>query len=139
MCSIHVLSWRHVRAALFLLTTGLLLAGCGSHKQTGKVSGKVKYKGQPVTAGTVNFHAAGTGMASSAPLDGEGNYTFQEAFEVGTYKVYFLPPVPQQLPPGTPIKKVSFELPPKFQDPVQTPVSKEVKAGTNDFPIDLTN
>jgi hypothetical protein len=51
--------------------------------------------------------------------------------------VYVQPPLPEQLPPGQVSKKPRLDLPPKYQDPAQTPVSKEVKAGPNTIPIDL--
>jgi hypothetical protein len=130
---------RSPRRAGALLLPGLLLflAGCEG-VPAGTVAGTVKYKGAPVTAGTVNFYDPGKGNASQGALDGSGNFTLQGSLAAGTYKVYVQPPVPEQLPPGQVPKKVPrLTLPPKYQDPAQTPVSREVKAGSNTFTIEL--
>jgi len=49
----------------------LLAVGCGS--RTGDVSGKVLYKGKPLSGGSVTFfHSKG---ASSSRIDNDGSYT----------------------------------------------------------------
>ena len=122
-----------------LLIAILAMVGCGGAKPEGMVSGKVTYKGSPLANGVVNFHAPEKGTASQANLDSNGAFKLPGTLPAGNYKVFVLPPVPQQLPPGTAQPKVDFSLPPKFQDPGQTPVTKEVKAGPNDFTIDLAD
>lgn len=128
------------RCAVYaLLVPGvfLILVGCSSGPQTGTVTGTVKYKGAPVAAGTINFHS-GKGSGSQGTLDASGNFTLAGNLEVGEYKVYIQPPVPEPAPPGTPLKKVpKLDLPPKFMDLGQTTVKREVKAGANNFVIDL--
>jgi len=110
--------------------------GCGGSPE-GTVQGKVTYKGAPLGAGVVNF-LSDKGRAATADLDSSGAFKMSGPLPVGNYKVFVTPPTPKQLPPGTPPEKtVPFNLPPKLQDPAQTPVTKEVKAGPNDFPIDL--
>lgn len=123
--------------ALLLPGVFLILAGCAG-KPAGTVTGTVKYKGAPVTAGSVNFFDPGKGSGAQGALNESGNFTIPGSLDAGTYKVYIQPPSPEQLPPGSKPKKVArFDLPPKYQDPTQTPVSKEVKAGPNTIPIDL--
>jgi hypothetical protein len=56
---------------------------------------------------------------------------------VGTYKVYLQPPLPHQLPPGTAAAPVEYDIPRAFQDPVQTPVTQDVKAGSNTIVIEF--
>ncbi len=130
-------SSRRAASALLLPGMFLVLTGCGE-KPAGTVSGTVKYKGTPVTTGTVNFFNPGKGTASQGALDSSGNFTLQGSLEEGTYKVYIQPATPEQLPPGVAPKKIQrLDLPPKYQDPAQTPVSREVKAGPNNFIIDL--
>jgi len=135
-------TFSHTRRAvgvLLLVGAALALAGCKG-KPTGSVSGKVTYKGQPLTTGEVQFYAPEKGAGAGGKLDGSGNYTLQGAIDVGTYKVYVQPPVPEQLPPGTPPPKAApFNIPPKYQTPQSTPLTKEVKAGNNDIPIDITD
>jgi hypothetical protein len=58
-----------------LTFTLLFLVGCGgSKKAPAKVSGKVTYKGAPVTGGNINFHSKGSGVYSYN-LTMEGTYT----------------------------------------------------------------
>jgi hypothetical protein len=137
MLSIRVTPSCRAAAALLLPGVLLILAGC-TGKPTGVVSGTVKYKGAPVTAGVVYFYDPTTGQAAPGQLDDSGNFKLDAPLLAGTYKVYLNPPIPEQLPPGqAPKKAPRFDLPPKYQDPAQTPVSKEVKAGANTIPIDL--
>lgn len=125
-------------AVPFLAGMLLIQVGCSSGKPAGTVSGTVKYKGAPVTTGSVNFFATDKGTASAAPLDGSGKFTLPGTLEVGTYKVYIQPPVPEQLPPGKAPKNVArLTIPPKYQDLGQTPVTKEVKEGANTIEIEL--
>lgn len=129
---------RRVPAAPIFAGLLLALTGCSAGKPEGTVSGTVKYKGAPVTVGTVNFFSAEKGSASEAPLDGSGNFKLAGGLEVGTYKVYIQPPIPEQLPPGKAPKSVArLTIPPKYQDLGQTPVTREVKEGPNTFVIEL--
>jgi len=132
-------SRRRVLGASLLLVAALsvlLLAGCKG-KPTGTVSGKVTYKGQAVTTGSVNFFAPEKGIGADAKLDSSGKFTLSQPLEAGTYKVYVTPPLPEQLPPGSTAKPAPFDVPKKYQDAVTTSVSKEVKPGPNDIPIEL--
>ncbi len=129
---------RRVVGMLLFSATLLVLVGCTTERPNGTVKGTVKYKGSPVTTGSVNFYDPAKGAASQGTLDSSGNFTLPGTLEVGTYKVYLQPPIPEQLPPGkAPAKKARFDVPPKYQDPSQTPVKKEVKVGPNEIPIDL--
>lgn len=65
------------RVAAALLFVPVLVAGCTSSHQSGStVSGKVTYKGQPVTSGTITFHrtAAEQAGAYPYPLKSDGTY-----------------------------------------------------------------
>jgi hypothetical protein len=69
-----------VRPLLFFSLCAALLAGCSSEPETAKVSGKVTYKGQPVTGGQMYFYPAeGGGLPGSITPD-------------GTYAIVGLPP-----------------------------------------------
>jgi len=121
-----------------ILVGGLLaLAGCGG-KTVGSVSGKATYKGEPVTSGSVVFTNPAKGVAADGQLDGSGNYSIKD-LEAGTYKVSLSPPQVEQLEPGKTPKKVTFNVPKKYLDSVTTPISKEVKAGKNDIPVEITD
>jgi hypothetical protein len=127
------------RAGGVLLAALVVLAGCQTKASPATVSGKVTYKNQPLTSGFVNFYMPEKGIAAQGAIDADGNYKLQGDIVAGTFKVYVQPPLPEQLPPGQVSKRPPFNVPPKFQDPGQTPVTKEVKAGTNNIPIDLTD
>jgi len=63
-------------ATLFLLTLGVTL-GCSSNKSNpAEVSGKVTYKGEPVTGGTIVFYTANG--AYSAGLLSDGTYSLTD-------------------------------------------------------------
>jgi len=90
-------------------------------------------------AGTVTVGASGvTANSITFNAPGSGNYTLSGTLDAGKYKVYVQPPLPEQLPPGQVSRRPPFNVPPRFQDPQQTPISKEVKAGPNDIPIRLS-
>src|SRR5687768_8918917 len=51
--------------------------GCGkSGPAVGQVSGKVTYKGAPITEGMVSFYSAGANYGADARLDKEGRFEF---------------------------------------------------------------
>jgi len=127
------------RAGGVLLAALVVLAGCQTKAPPATVSGKVTYKNQPVTSGSVNFYMPEKGIASQGDIDASGNYKIQGEIIAGKFKVFVTPPLPEQLPPGHVNKRVPFAVPMKFQDPAQTPITKEVKAGANDIPIELTD
>jgi hypothetical protein len=116
--------------------SSLALGGC-QDQPAGTVSGKVSYRGKPVTTGSVNFYAPEKGVGATAELDSSGAFTIKEPLDAGNYKVYFLPPPPQQLPPGQKARQVTFGVPRKYQDASSTPLSREVKTGENEFPLEL--
>lgn len=121
-----------------LVLAMVLLVGCQGGKPKATVKGKVTYKGVAVTTGSVNFFLPSKGAGVSANLDANGQFVFTEPVEPGSYKVFVQPPVLEPLPPGSKSKREPYNIPPKFQDATQTPISKEVKAGDNDIPVELT-
>ncbi len=135
---VRVGPWRFLPSAL-LLGAVLALVGCRG-KLAGTVSGKLSYKGEAVTTGSVNFYAPDKGVGALAPLDSSGAFKFSTPLPPGTYKVYVQPPPPEQLPPGSPVKKApSLAIPPKYLDASTTTLTLEVKAGQNEFPIELAD
>ena len=130
---------RRALGSLLLLGAILVAVGCERKVPEGTVSGKVTYKGKAVTTGSVNFTDSQKGIGSQGPLDGSGNYTIPDPLQVGTYKVFIQPPIPEQLPPGTPPKKPGVAIPSKYQDAGKSTLSFEVKAGKNDINIELTD
>ena len=130
---------RRAAWAPILLGLFLGLAGCSGPTE-GTVSGKVTYKGNPVTEGIVNLSAPEKGLASEANLDSSGAFKLPGSLPLGNYKISLQPPRPQQLPPGSPAPKAAnLAIPTQYQDANRTPLTRDVKAGSNDFSIELTD
>jgi hypothetical protein len=55
----------------------VVVFGCGQSRTPSKVSGKVTYKGQTVSAGTISFHRQGKDQSGvySYPLNSDGTYS----------------------------------------------------------------
>jgi len=128
-------------AAGFLLSALVFTtAGCGNNakKEAASVSGSVKYRGKPLTAGSVNFIST-TGSAGQGMLDESGNYKI-EGLEAGPeYKVYIGAPVPGQFAPGTkaPTAPPKFDVIPKYLQPESSGFKTSLKPGPNEYPIDI--
>jgi hypothetical protein len=125
------------------LNLGLLLAlfaitGCGDGgPATTKVSGKISYKGKPVTSGDLNLYGKANGTGAVAKITAEGTYAFSDALPAGTYAVFITPAPPEPVAPGkaaTP--KATALVPTKYTTQAST-FTLEVKAGIKDYPIDL--
>ncbi len=87
-----VFSSRACAYLVLFLTVGLVTAvGCGSPpEQPIAVSGKVTFKGEPVTEGTVQFIDDATGRGAQAELGADGAYN--ASLIAGNYKVLVAPP-----------------------------------------------
>lgn len=64
-------------AGVLLLATAVSLTGCssGNKEYPSQVSGKVSYKGTPVTGGIITLYTA-TGTPFQAPISNKGTYMF---------------------------------------------------------------
>jgi hypothetical protein len=99
-----------VALAALLLQAG---PGCGGGPVT--VRGTVKFEGQPVTEGTVQFNDEKTGSGAEAELQPDGTYT--ATLPTGSYKVIILPPLVVESAGGMPdprYKKVR-NIPEKYR------------------------
>lgn len=150
------------------LTAGMMLAsvGCGEKKNTLKteeVEGVVTLDGAPVPDATVTFVPVemGKGATATGITDAEGKYrltavapgfspqpgsgTLPGEYNVGVVKVK-LPehptsteqamPKPGQRPQNS---AMTYVVPQKFENPLNSGIKKSVKEGKNDIPIDLTS
>jgi hypothetical protein len=131
--------------ALFLLILATL-SGCGQ-SQSGTVTGKVTFNGEPVGAGTVAFYGTGD-KAAIAALRPDGTY---EAVGVplGEVKVTVTTPPPPPAPevaannPMMRKKKVTVptakgtSLPPKYASATTSQLTLTVTEGTQTFNIPL--
>jgi hypothetical protein len=140
-------------AALTLAAT----AGCSPKKQKGVLSGKVTYKGQSLQGGILILHPTGEGGSPyQIPLKGDGTFTVSDV-PPGQYKVtvqvarrsnpvgsFNMGKVPagSTLPPDMEEKMKKqlpaeasggaagpTDLPAKYTDPNQTPLTMKVEVG----------
>src|SRR5690348_7041174 len=119
---------------LALLAPALLLAGCAGQ---GQVSGKVKYKGQPLPVGTITFYDGKNNAVSSA-IAQDGSYSVEKV-AAGPVKVSLVMPLPvymmgEKPPPGP----KPPTLPAKYQDQNKSGLDFKVEAGpqTHDFNLE---
>jgi hypothetical protein len=134
------------RAAPFLLL--LAAAGCGN---TGTVSGRVTYKGEPVPGGVITFYGA-NGRTDSGRIEADGRYAVYQA-PLGEVKVTVVRPKvgppprvfkgrePPRHPDAAgsapaPSDKVMI-LPDRFKDPSTSGLTVTVKGGSQTTDIDL--
>jgi hypothetical protein len=137
-----------------LLALGLAvqaLLGCG--QPAGSVSGKVTLKGQPMAGGTVTFLGADDRGASS-PIEPDGTYTVSRV-AVGVARIAVSPPAsgpalpkgvkmdpgkmgaPAGAAPADPPGGKKVFIAEQYQDPTKSGLTYEVKAGRQDYNIDL--
>lgn len=129
-------------AALACLTLATL--GCGRGEVLGKVSGQVKFQGQPVTEGVILFSNAEKGVHITADLNKDGRYVVEMAkgygLPLGDYQVTISPPLPDT-PPVGPIPKVKVkeypDIPPKYRRAETSGLTMTVRAGENPFDVDM--
>jgi hypothetical protein len=113
------------------------LVSCAG-EPTGGVSGKVTYKGAPVTAGSISLHMASKGVAQDAKLDGSGTFVMVQPLPAGTYDVSYVPPTPEPTDPAKgPPRPLTSIVPKRYNDPKTSGISVEVKGGTNEIPIEF--
>jgi hypothetical protein len=112
-----------------VLLPGLLAAGCGN---TGTVSGKVSYKGQPLGGGTILFVAPGQKTVKSA-IAPDGSYTIS-GIPAGTIKIAVetksaQPPDPEALRRAFPGLPKGAPLPPEAANNPHFKTGPENKGG----------
>jgi len=108
---------------------------CNSSDPRGSVIGKVTYNGESIDGGELNIISK-AGVAATSKIDAAGAYRIEGALKPGEYSVYVNPPMPPQLPPGTPIPPApEFKVPARFRDPRLSGVTITIKPGKNDIPV----
>lgn len=142
---------------LFAPSFALLLAAClgcdGSALHP--VTGTVTHQDKPVDGASVIFTPVGEGIAANATTDANGKYTLMTAGKpganAGDYKVTVTkvsggPGDTASMKPedmakmaqsGGGMKARTQVLPPVYGSVTTTTLQATVKAGTNDFPLDL--
>jgi hypothetical protein len=135
-------SRRPLQCCSFVLIA--LLAGCGD-SSIGKVSGKVTFRGQPVSEGRISFTSkAEGGGGADATLNTDGTYrivTDDGGLKVGEYEVTVFPAIihdtsdPHTPPVG--VEKPADNIPKKYWNPKTSGFTATVKPGKNTFEFDM--
>jgi hypothetical protein len=132
---------------LVLLVGALVMAGCGSAR--GTVTGKVTMGGKAVPLAMVTFHGkdsqgkdvqrnATTGLDGSYHVTGvpAGDMTVTVENVNSAANISVPPPKGLDIKAGDPIPPTA--IPKKYLALTTSPLKYTVKAGSQDFPIDLT-
>jgi len=133
----------------------LMLSGCGGHEGLAPVSGKVTYKGQPVTQGEISFVPEDSGnRGAHGMLDAQGNYQLStydpgDGAYVGKHRVAIVSVGPDKPVPAKRKGKMMDEemqgsgnplIPKRYFSPATSKLTAEVAAGkNNEIPFDLTD
>jgi hypothetical protein len=131
------------------MAVGLLSAGCGSSgPQMASVSGKVTYKGQPLTKGSVSFVSTDPARPNaSGAIQSDGSYTLQtrepgDGAQLGDYKVSVTDIDPEAYNtalPGEAPKLPKSAIPQKYENPETSGITQKVVSGSNKVDITLTD
>jgi len=120
----------------------VLAAGCGKSK--GTISGTVKYKGTPLTSGTIIFRSP-DGYTDSTAINSKGEYTLAN-FPVGKAKITVATqPYEKETPSGEPSRRRATRkpvanfvaIPKKYSDPEQSDLTCTVESGSNQHNVEL--
>jgi hypothetical protein len=127
------------RAAALALLAAAALAGCHSNKPL-TITGKVTYKGQPLSSGIVRFFF-GTDHQSMATIEPDGSFAATD-IPPGPVKVT-VEPDPQAAKhrsmgggANEPAPK-PVAIPPKYADPKTSGLEYTIKPGTNNLDVKL--
>jgi hypothetical protein len=130
-----------VAVSIFLVTVN---TGCGhtpgTEKPRGEITIKITNGGAPVPEGQVDLANEETGEGGGGPLDATGTATI-EMVALGSYTVTVNPPPQEPVAPGmdqaSAQPKEYANIPAKVRKIQTSPLTVEVKSGTNEFTFDL--
>jgi len=115
-------------------------AGCGrGAPPTGSISGRVTYRGKPITSGMVLLLSEEMGIGATGELDAHGSYRIPP-LQTGDYKVAITrppQPEPHELDGGAPMVDLSVDLPRELTSPLSSGLSTTVAEGHNTLDFDL--
>ena len=149
---------RFLSVASLLLTSGLLGCSGGDKQAPATVSGSLSYNGQPVKAGTMQFHTA-DGVPYSAQIAPDGTYTATDlptGEMVVTVETESINPnkaapkggdaarrmkmqVQQPAPGTTTAGDLYVKIPRKYADPKSSPLKVTLERGRQTYDFTLTD
>jgi hypothetical protein len=114
--------------------------GCGG-PFTGEVAGKVMYKGEPLPGGIVTISHP-DGRVAKCTIHEDGSYSIRDApggeVTITVQTVPRIPGVPGLSEPVYPAGKY-VKIPDKYAKPSQSGLHLQVRRGSQEFPIELTD
>lgn len=130
-----------------VLAGWLLCSGCGDDLHsgpTGSVTGKVSYRGTPLTGGFISLYCPETGHTAASAIQTDGQYSIMYAngplIGVGRYQVSVTPPLPPIHEPGEPViveKTSGPRIPKKYLEFLTTDLTIDVVEGPQTINIEL--
>jgi hypothetical protein len=131
-----------------------LLIGCGSSGPAyWPVSGKVTFRGKPVTVAKIRFCSTAAGLDVVMPLEADGQYNIvtgdHQGLREGQYQLAITPKldfskakrdengvfIPSTMPSET--ERFPPNIPRKYHDPVTSGLTLTVKPESNTFDVDM--
>lgn len=136
-----------MKRATFIIVFLSIMAGCGggaNQLETAPVTGKVLFKGKPLTGGTIMFHPKKEGNPATGEIRSDGSYTLttyraHDGAVLGEHVVTILPAGAEGAPPPLPGAEAEQSgIPERYTDAKTSPLRAEVKPGENikDFPLE---
>jgi len=130
--------------ALGCVLLACAVPGCRRGEVLGKVSGRVTFRGEPVSEGVIVFANEEKGVWMTAEIGPDGTYEVEMAkgfgLPLGTYQVWITPPLVDHPvgPIGTPPpENPPPNIPPKYYDMDKSILSLTVEAGENKYSPDM--
>ena len=149
-------SWHGGHLQLLALTVSIALGGCSGSSDLSAVTGKVTYKGQPVSGATILFMGDETTRPATAISSSDGSYSLMTLDKKGAAPGQYSVIVTKTEMPAESGEPPSMEeaakratrsppapkelLPAKYGDATRSPLKAEVKKGQpNRIELDLTD
>jgi hypothetical protein len=141
-----VSDWPRPFVSFLAASLCFVIAACGAAgPEMGAVSGRVTYKGNPVSKGNVAFIPTDVARPpSSGTINADGTYSLATAdgrsgAQLGEYKVAVTgTDDPNQDIPGMPLSTKS-QIPKKYADADKSDLKATVKSGSNTHNIELVD
>ena len=139
---------RGLRLAAAFALAALGVVGCGKKADYGSITGRVTFKGQPVSEGQVVFFSVEPEemhVYQAARIRPDGTYTVKMSdgpgLVTGKYQVAVMPPVvegPGSKSAGPRSPRKYPDIPPRYRTPKTSQLSLTVEEGKNPpFDIDM--
>jgi hypothetical protein len=135
----------YVRSASLFISF-ILVVGCSQDSNLGRVHGRVRLEGKPLTSGTVRFVPA-AGRASQGEIQSDGTYALgingkSDGAVIGPSKVAIVAYDSDSFDRPAyenPNRKVKSLVPEKYVSPGTLGLTFEVKPGDNEANFDLSS